>query len=165
MHSGLHLGVIILIGVVPIKSISYLVAHELHHCAKAHMKNIIIVFLLSLNITSRSQSVKIVTDRTGRHGFLLSNKKYKGGPSDFNRVADSINRSSPGWRMPTAPELKLVFDKTLNKKIGASSYTTDNCWASDTTIGIMRGKQFELTAPSEIGQYVRSYTFFFIKPF
>lgn len=135
------------------------------------LKGMLIVGMVLTSFAGNGQSLKILTDTTAGHGLMIFDKKYVGEWADVVRIKDSINRSSPGWRLPSAKEMKNLFYKTWDKRYFASSITASDCFTADWqtglndtdtvhVVGIMRGREFKAGLP-----YGANYAFFLVKEY
>lgn len=136
-------------------------------------KTTIIFVLLTLAVlkASHGQSLHLLIDTASGHGLMISDQKYEGEWSDVVRIKDSINSSNPGWRLPSAKEMKILFYKTWDKRYFASSITPSDCFTSDYqtnennadtlhVVGMMRGRDFKAIFPNKAYN-----AFFFVKEF
>ena len=137
-----------------------------------HYKPLIILLLLTtLRLSGSAQSTRILIDSAAGHGFVIFDKKYAGEWADVRRIKDSINGANAGWHLPSAKEMKVLFEKTWDKRTFASSITPSDCFTSDWrtglndtdtvhVIGVMRGRDFKAIFPNKTYN-----TFFFVKDF
>lgn len=111
-----------------------------------------------------AQKLKVPADPAGGHGILVHDSIHKNLTWDEARAA-----TLPGWRIPTAEELRQIYTKTYDSRLLKSAvpagtyYTSDyEVSASNDTVrilGLMKGREFKKVLPQD-----KYYNLLLVKP-
>lgn len=143
------------------------------------MKPLFVVLLCLFYFLSSGQRVVIYTDSAHQHGYKIFDGNYdRHGYSrtEMNKVIDSVNASTPGWRLPTVKEMQEIYTASFDKRTRRSSVSTSVCCTSELLISDLGGKpdtvnivgnmyarQFQSGPPNSSFDQPITYRFFLIK--
>lgn len=128
------------------------------------MKKIFFLFCFVPTVTF-AQKVKVASDAGGIHGLVVHDSV------SINLTwGEAQQRREPGWRLPSAEELRLIYTKTFDRRLLRSAVPAGIYYTSDyqvnesndtvRVLGLMKGREFKTVLPQD-----KYYNLLLVKPF